>query len=75
MAAAFGIDEVGLDTLGVCAAIGVGIGAGGGAIVGAALPAKWNEVYRAPGSSGSVRVSVAPMISPRAKGVVLSLSF
>ena len=55
--------------------IGVGIGAGGGAGLGAALPAKWKEVYRAPGASGSARVSVAPMITPRAKGVVLSLSF
>jgi hypothetical protein len=55
--------------------IGLGIGAGGGAILGAALPAKWKEVYRAPGASGGARVSVAPMITPRAKGVVLSLSF
>jgi hypothetical protein len=58
-----------------CAAIGVGIGAGGGAIVGAASPAKWEEVYRAPGPSGNARVSIAPMITPRTKGVVLSFSF
>jgi hypothetical protein len=75
VAAAFGNEEVGLDTLGVCAAIGFGIGAGGGAIVGAALPAKWKEVYRAPGASGSARVSIAPRITSRTKGVVLSFSF
>jgi hypothetical protein len=59
----------------VGAAIGVGIGAGGGAGVGAAMPAKWNEVYRAAGASAGARISLAPMITPRAKGVVLSLSF
>jgi hypothetical protein len=58
-----------------CAAIGAGIGAGGGAIIGAARPAKWEEVYRAPGAAGSARVSIAPMITPRAKGVMLSFSF
>jgi hypothetical protein len=58
-----------------CAAIGLGIGAAGGAIVGAARPAKWEEVYRAPAASVTARVSIAPMITPRAKGVVLSFSF
>jgi hypothetical protein len=58
-----------------CAAIGVGIGAGGGAIIGAARPAKWKEVYRAPGASGSARMSIAPVVSPHTKGIVLSFSF
>jgi hypothetical protein len=57
------------------AALGVGIGAGAGAIIGAFLPSKWQDVYRAPGASGSARVSIAPMITTRAKGVVLSFSF
>jgi hypothetical protein len=56
-------------------AIGVCIGAGGGAVVGAALPAKWEEVYRAPGASGSAHLSIGPMIAPRTKGVLLSFSF
>ena len=56
-------------------ALWCGIGAGVGAIVRAAVPAAWQEVYRAPGASGSARVSVAPMVKPRAKGVVLSVSF
>jgi hypothetical protein len=52
-----------------------GIGAGAGAGIGAAIPAKWKEVYRAPGASASARVSIAPMVTPRTKGVVLSFSF
>ena len=59
----------------VGAAIGLGIGAGVGVGVGATRPAKWNEVYRAPAASGGVRLSITPMITPRAKGVVLSFSF
>jgi hypothetical protein len=69
------LDELDPALLGGCVAAGLGIGAGGGAVIGAATPAKWNEVYRAPGASGSARVSIAPMITPRAKGVVLSFSF
>lgn len=52
-----------------------GIGAGAGTGIGFAVPAKWKEVYRAPGASGSARVSIAPLVTPRAKGVVLSFSF
>lgn len=55
--------------------LGAGIGAGVGAAVRAALPASWREVYRAPGSSGQARLSVAPVITPHAKGVVVGLSF
>ncbi len=67
--------EVGLDTLAVSAAIGLGVGAGVGAGIGAARPPRWNEVYRAPGASGSAHLSIAPVIAPRTKGVPLSFSF
>jgi hypothetical protein len=74
-AMAFTNYEVGLDTLAVSAAIGLGVGAGVGAGIRAARPPRWNDVYRAPGASAGARMLVAPMITPRAKGVVLSLSF
>jgi hypothetical protein len=59
----------------VGAAIGLGIGAGVGAGIGASRPAKWNEVYRAPGATAGACISLAPMVTPRTKGVVLSFSF
>ena len=52
-----------------------GIGAGAGAIVGALIPGKEVVVYRAPGVSGSAHLSVAPVITPRTKGVALAFSF
>jgi hypothetical protein len=55
--------------------VGAGIGAGVGAAVRAALPASWKEVYRAPGTSGSARLSLAPVITPRTKGVAVTYSF
>jgi hypothetical protein len=57
------------------AGIGAGIGAGLGAVHGAVHPAGREEVYRAPGASGTARLSVAPVITPRTKGVALSYSF
>jgi len=60
---------------GVGIALGAGIGAGVGAVVRAVLPAGRKEVYRAPGSSGSARLTLAPVITPHTKGVALSYSF
>jgi hypothetical protein len=54
-----------------------GIGAGVGALVDAMIPGKKQAVYRAPGAAGasSARLSFAPVITPRHKGVAVSLSF
>ena len=60
---------------GLGVALGAGIGAGVGAGVRAALPAGRKEVYRAPGASGSARLSLAPVITPRTKGVAVALTF
>jgi hypothetical protein len=56
-------------------AIGAAVGAGVGAAVRAALPPGRKEVYRAPGASGSAHLSVAPVITPRTKGVAVAFSF
>ena len=56
-------------------------GMGAGALVGvgidAMMPAKQLVVYRAPGArdGASARLSVAPVITPRAKGAAVALSF
>mgnify|MGYP001055407218 CR=1 FL=1 len=54
-------------------------GLGAGALVGAVFPGRKREVYRAPGPGGqpaaSPRVSIAPVFSPRAKGVAVAFSF
>ena len=54
-----------------------GIGAAIGLGIDAMIPGKKLVVYRAPGSTGSsqARLSVAPVVSPRAKGVAVSFSF
>ena len=52
-----------------------GIGAGIGVGVAALIPRKEFVVYRAPGSSNPVRVSVAPMVAPRARGITLRFVF
>ena len=65
---------IGVAILGGCAAIGAGVGAA----IGAAVPAKTLVVYRAPGAPGSAasaRFSVTPVITPRAKGVAVSVAF
>jgi hypothetical protein len=59
----------------IVAGIGAGIGAGVGALVRAVLPAGRKDVYRAPGAPGSARLSIAPVVTPRAKGVAVSLVF
>jgi hypothetical protein len=58
-------------------AYGGAIGAGVGALVDVMIPGKKQAVYRASGAAGatSARFSVAPVITPRTKGVVLSISF
>ena len=50
------------------------IGAGVGTLIGAFMP-RTRNLYRAPGASGSARLSLAPVITPRTKGVALSYSF
>ena len=53
------------------AGVGTGIGVG----VDALIPGRKQVVYRAPGASGSARLSLAPVITPRTKGVVVALTF
>ena len=52
-----------------------GIGAGVGALIGSMKSGKEMVVYRAPGASGSARLLLAPMITPRARGVTVSFSY
>ena len=55
-----------------------GVGAGFGALAGALLPGKLRDVYVAPAAASRgahARISIAPVLSPRAKGAVLSLTF
>ena len=54
---------------------GGAIGAGVGAIVDALIPGKKQVVYRSAGASGSTHLSLAPVITPRTRGVALSYSF
>ena len=51
-----------------------GIGAGVGTLIGAFVT-RSHDVYRAPGASGNARLSIAPVVTPRTKGVALSYSF
>ena len=51
------------------------VGAGLGAVIGATRPGKEVVAYRASGASGSARLLLAPVITPRTKGVAVSLSF
>jgi hypothetical protein len=52
-----------------------GIGAGVGIGVAALFPRKEFVVYRAPGSSNPVSVSLAPVVAPRARGIALRFVF
>jgi hypothetical protein len=55
-----------------------GLGTLLGLVIDAAAPGKGLVVYRAPGASGApghARLSIAPVITPRTKGVALSFSF
>jgi len=62
-----------------CGAILAGIfgvmGAGVGAVIGAVIPGQTLVVYRAPGAPPPTRLSLAPLISPRTKGVAVSFAF
>ena len=51
-----------------------GIGAGIGVGIDALIPGKKRVAYRAPGSS-QARLSLAPVITPRARGAALSFAF
>jgi hypothetical protein len=57
----------------VIAGIGTGIGVG----VDALIPGRRQVVYRASGTPGATpaRLSIAPVITPRAKGVAVSFAF
>jgi hypothetical protein len=55
--------------------LGAATGAALGAGIRAALPAGRRDVYRAPGAGPSARLSVAPIVTPRAKGVAIAVSF
>ena len=54
-----------------------GVGAGTGALIGALMPGKKTVVYRAPGSAGpsQARLSIAPVVTRRAKGVAVAFAF
>ena len=54
---------------------GFGIGALVGAGIDALIPGRKLVVYRAPGVPGHARLSIAPVVTPRAKGVALSFAF
>lgn len=65
---------------GWCALVALGDGALGavvGVVVDALIPGKKLVVYRAPGPSGAshARLSIAPLVTPRAKGLALSFAF
>lgn len=53
----------------------LGIGAGLGSAIGAAVPAKRVVVYRASGTAAAARLSIAPVIARRAKGVAFTFTF
>jgi hypothetical protein len=60
-------------------ALGLGFYAGVGAAIGtgidALIPGKRQVVYRAPYGEPATRAMLMPVITPRTKGVALSLSF
>ena len=59
-----------------CRGLSLGaVGASIGAVIGAAIPGKEVVVYRAPGTSGGAHLLLAPVITPRTKGVAVSFSF
>ena len=55
----------------ICGGIGAGIGLG----IDALITGQKQVVYRAPGVSGSARLSLMPVLTPGAKGVAVSFSF
>jgi hypothetical protein len=57
----------------VFGALGAGLGVG----IDALIPGRKTVVFRAPGSTGaaSARLTIAPIVTPRAKGVAVGLRF
>ena len=55
----------------ICGGIGVGVGA----LIGSMKSGKEMVVYRAPGTSGNARLSLAPVITRRTKGAAVAFSF
>jgi len=73
---AMGTDDTSRDEeIWVFVGLYAGIGAGVGAIVDALVPGRKVLVYRAPATGLAARLSLAPVITPRTKGVALSYSF
>jgi hypothetical protein len=68
-------DEAAAGVTAGLALVGAAAGAGIGALIDAAVKGPKLLVYRAPGAPGQARVSVAPVIGPRAKGVAVSFAF
>ena len=52
-----------------------GVGAGIGALLGATMPGKELVVYPSPAAGRTMGFSLAPVITPRTKGVVVALTF
>lgn len=52
-----------------------GMGAGVGAVVGALLPARTRDVYRATPAPAGARLQVAPFLLPHARGVRVAVTF
>ena len=61
----------------VAVAFYAGAGAGLGVVIDAMIPGKKLVAYRAPGSAvpSRARLSIAPVVTPRAKGLALAFSF
>jgi len=57
------------------AAIFAAVGAGAGAIIDAQIKAPIAVLYRAPGAGSAARLSVAPLITPRHKGIAVTFTF
>jgi len=55
--------------------LGAAAGAGIGALIDAAVKGPKLTVYRASGTAGDAHFSIAPVITPRAKGVAVSFAF
>jgi hypothetical protein len=52
-----------------------GVGAGMGALVGAVLPDRRRDVYRAPARVPEARLTIAPVVTPHARGLRVAYSF
>ena len=57
------------------ALLGAGVGAALGAVIDYSFHGTKRDVYRVPGSQGAARLSFAPVITSRAKGVVVAFAF